>query len=206
MSKQIADELNQLGGTRMHLLAAEQMDDERMQQLRKEVTAMFATKLTTRGRAWWTLGLGSSLLFIVLGIWGVLQGSPDESLRVIWSLYTLANAAMAVFSAYVLWRGVFDARWGLMLSKLSPAGSLFVALLLIIRAVSEPSLPALAWSVFGVLCVVIAIAIMLYSRVAVFELANREHLLRMELRLLELSQTLTATSAGRQDHKSVEGT
>jgi hypothetical protein len=195
MIDQSEERVDESDSLRTKLLDTEPLDSERMNKLKEEVTRVYTTKLTKKHMAWWILGLYLSVLFSILGTVVLLRVSLDGTLVVIWWTYTLSNVAMIGFSAYVLWRGVFDVRWAIALGKLSPAASLFIALLLIMQAVFDPSLPALAWSIFGILWVVIAVAITVYNRIVGTELANREQLLRLELRLVELTEKLAANSA-----------
>lgn len=175
---------------RAQLLAVEGLEIDKMNELLAQTRTMFAVRLSNRARIGWIV---AAVISALLAIWGGLvlafASDLDGHVTVIWWVYTAANVFMVACSGLVLWRGVFDVRWGMALAKLSPAASLFIALLLVMRAVSEPSLPALGWSVFGVVCLVVAIGITLYNRIVAAELANREHLLRLELRLLELAET-----------------
>ena len=196
MAEQRPSESRESAGARERLLAAEGVDAVKMTRLRNELTNVFTAKLTSRGICWWVAGLCSSLLFAA---WGACilfsDAGMDDFLTAIWWIYTAANVLMAAFSGYVLWRKEFDYRWGLTLSKLSPAASLIIALLIIMRAVTEPTVSALAWALFGlILLSFFALAITLYNRIVVADLGNREQLLRLELRLVELAERFQEAS------------
>src|SRR5690242_16821425 len=107
MAEQFPDKAEASSGLRAHLLAAERMDDQRLAALQEELAQVFAAKLTPRGRIWWVWGLSSSTLFAIFGAVVLVHSQLDETLSVIWWMYTLGNVAMLGFSAYVLWRGVF---------------------------------------------------------------------------------------------------
>ncbi len=91
----------------------------------------------------------------------------------------------AVNAATILWRGEADKRRGSRRSRLSLAIALASAVLLTLQAVTHPTIPMLAWALFGMIWVIVSAANKVISRVTLAELTMREQLLRLELRLAE---------------------
>lgn len=176
---------------RAHLLSAEPADAGRMEKLRMEADSMYIKKLTRAGRAWWWISLVAAVVFAVYGAVALAHLSQaDVPLQAIWWLYTVSNVAMIGLAVFVLKRNALDFRHMAAAGKISPAASLIVSVLLLVRTISEPSIPALAWAIFGIVWLVFSLAIALYNRVIGAELATREQVLRLELRVAELMESL----------------
>jgi hypothetical protein len=176
---------------RAHLLSAEPADAGRMEKLRMEADSMYIKKLTRAGRAWWWISLVAAVVFAVYGAVALAHLSQaDVPLQAIWWLYTVSNVAMIGLAVFVLKRNALDFRHMAAAGKISPAAALIVSVLLLVRTISEPSIPALAWAIFGIVWLVFSLAIALYNRVIGAELATREQVLRLELRVAELMESL----------------
>ena len=174
---------------RERLLAMEPPDPNRAQQLRKEMQDMFATPLNARTRFWWIFGCTASVLFALWGTLILVWGDLDGYLRVVWGVYTAAQIAFIVYAVHVLRSGVFKLRHFMrFIAIVSPGGSLTCAVALIARSVQFPTPLSLVWAIFGLLCVMVALAWILHGRIVQSELTTREHLLRLELRLMEGSE------------------
>ena len=144
---------------RAHLLSAEPADAGRMEKLRMEADSMYIKKLTRAGRAWWWISLVAAVVFAVYGAVALAHLSQaDVPLQAIWWLYTVSNVAMIGLAVFVLKRNALDFRHMAAAGKISPAASLIVSVLLLVRTISEPSIPALAWAIFGIVWLVTLMA------------------------------------------------
>ena len=176
------------------LLDAEPVSPARRQRLEQEINAMFENKLSHGGRVYWSVSLAAAVALAALGAAVLAWGRMDGPLRAVWWVYTLANVGFVVLAAGVLRAGRLDVRrfasWG----KLSPALTLLIVILLLARAVAEPTTEAVLWVLFGITCLIVALTVVLYSRMTAAELVQREQLLRVELRVVELTERLGAAA------------
>ena len=106
----------------------------------------------------------------------------------IWTIFTIAMAISAFYSGRILWAGKVNLRNKPRRARVTLFISLTIAVLLIIQAVTHPTIPMLAWAVNGVMWVIVAAANKVISRVELSELATREAMLRLELRLAESAE------------------
>jgi hypothetical protein len=174
---------------RDRLLAEEPLNENRRVQLQKEIEQMSEGPLTAKQRAWWIFSLAASVIFSIWGACILVLAPMDGYLMGVWGLYTAANVALAVYAIGVLRTGVFRLRKFMrFIAVVSPGGSLACAVLLIARSISSPTIVSLIWAVFGVLCVMVALAWILHGRIVQAELATREQLLRLELQILNLRE------------------
>ena len=183
------DKSNEPGGIRAHLLESEPPNVERMQRLHQEIQAVFTQSLTPAKRTSWIVVFVISVVLTNVGIarlWHMPQ--TDLPMQAIWWLFTFTMLLNALFAARVLWRGTVDLRRMAAFQKISVPATLSVAILLIIQALEHPTLVALGWALFGMIWLVVAMAILLYNRIVAAELATRETLLRLELRMVEFAE------------------
>jgi hypothetical protein len=172
---------------REKLLATEPPDAARARQLEQEIANMWTQKLTKMQRFCWTLGMiAAGAMAIPAGVVSACYMS-DGWMRAIWWIYTAGNVAMAIFSFYILRRGSFSLPQGLSMGKISSALTFAIAMLLVVRAIANPNMEALAFAIFGILWFLLAIGINLWNRIIVAEAKTREQFLQLELRLLEKS-------------------
>ena len=120
---------------RDQLLNAEPPDPARQEQLLNQIGNIFQTPLTTKSRFWWIFSLVASILFAVWGALIVFLAEIDVYLRVVWSVYTVAQVAFIVYACHVLRSGFFRLRHFLrFITFVSPGGSLLCAATLSARA------------------------------------------------------------------------
>ena len=176
---------------RARLLDAEPVSAAHRRRLEQELNAMFDDLLSRRARWYWRAALIAAIALACLGAAVLAWGRGLDGFgRAIWWTYTLANAAFAVFAGWVLRRGRLDIRRLLAVSKLSPALTLLITLLLFIRAANNPTPEAVLWVLFGIICLLVALAVTVYNRVVAAEWRQREQALRMELRIEDLIERL----------------
>ena len=171
---------------RARLLGEEPVSPARREQLQQEVCNVFEQKLTRGWRVYWAAGLVAAVAFAAFGGAVLIYGRMDGFLRGVWWLYTLANAGFVFLAAYILRAGRIDLRRFMQWAKLSPALTLLIVLLLFARAAAAPSLESVLWVLFGLICLLVALAVTILNRVGTAELSQREQVLRLELRVLEL--------------------
>ena len=181
---------------RARLLEAEPVNPDRRRRLEQEITGMFEHRLSRGGRLYWTISLVAAAAFAALGAAVLARSETDGFLKIVWWVYTLANAGFVALAAAILRAGRLDVRRFLGWAKLSPALTLVVVSILFARAANDPSTEALLWVLFGIICLLVALAVTVYNRVVSAELAQREQMLRLELRVLELTERLGTDGAG----------
>jgi O-antigen/teichoic acid export membrane protein len=167
------------------LLAAEPFDADRAERLEREIATMWCGKLTRGRRVYWSMSLVGTLVFSVTGCFVLALTRMDSIFAVIWGILTIANAAAAVYLGMMLRRGAMDIRTFVSLGKIAPALSLAIVLLLVIRCIDAPSLEGLAWALFGIVLLVLSVAIVIWNRILHAEAATREQILRLQLVLME---------------------
>jgi hypothetical protein len=184
---------------RARLLDAEPVSPSRRRRLEQEISGMFNFKLSRGGRRYWAISLAAAVFFTIFGI-GMLimcrMNRVDTFIQIIWWIYTLANAGFVILAARILQRGELDVQRLLIWAKLSPALTLLITLLLFVRAINKPTIEAVLWVLFGIICLLMAMAIIIYNRVVASEMRQREHVLRMELRLEDLIERLGPDDEG----------
>jgi hypothetical protein len=181
-------------GLRARLLGVEPTNVDRLEKLKQEMQTVYIETLQTRTRASWIISLAASLAGAAFGAYVTRHinmpanlGSPG-ALRAVWGLFTLSMIGTAAYSAFVLRRGQIDSRQRMTRARLRLMISLAIAVLLVIQAVSHPTVPMLAWALLGVIGVIISATNRVLSRVTLAEQATRESLLRLELRLAEQAE------------------
>ena len=175
---------------RARLLGAEAVSAARRERLEQEVAAMFEAKLSRGGRVGWGMALAAAVAFAVFGGVVLSRGGVgmDAPVRLIWCFYALANVGFATFAAGVLRAGRVDVRRLAGMGKWSPALTLLITLLLLVRAMHRPTIEGVLWVVFGVVCLIGAVGVVVYNRIATAEMGQREQMLRLELRLVEMGE------------------
>jgi len=175
---------------RQKLLGSEPVDAERLSRLQAQLARLSEHRLTPLMRIWWTIGLACAVLFAGFGGYISVATRIDVPLRVVWFLYTAGNLFVAAFAIVLLRRGRSEPRFffyfGMVIATL--AVGCFVALLC--RAASSSTTAALLGAGFGGLCVLVDLILILYGRIAWAHLSTKEHLLRLELLLLDSRRNL----------------
>ena len=142
--------------------------------------------LKPRYRKWWIISLIASILFAVGGTFLAIFADIDLSLRAIWGTYAMANTLWAAYSFRILRSNRFDRRQYGRFVMMIPAACLAIAIVLFCRAVTSPSNENLVWFVFGVMCLLLDLAMILYGRIVGAEWAARENALRVELLMIDI--------------------
>jgi hypothetical protein len=170
---------------REKLISSEPVPPERLRRLEEEILQLTEHRLSKRARIWWSFGLACSILFAGFGGFVAIASSIDLPLRIVWWLYTIGNVFVVCFASILLRRGRGEPRmffwFGVGIVTL--AVGCFVALLC--RAGASPSTDAAIGVGFGEFCVLIDLILFLYGRVAWAHLSTQEHLLRLELLILD---------------------
>lgn len=181
---------NESGDLRSRLLELEPLNPDLSERFHKEILTVFEQKLTGGWKVFWLAGFFAALVFMGWGALVAIAGDIDPFLRVVWALYATANLAFSVYAVSVLRKGALDLRQLFSVLLLAPVGGLLIAVVLYARAAALQTNEAMLWASFGGMCLMIALFWALFNRLTRVELANREQLLRLELRLLELAERL----------------
>jgi len=177
---------NEPNSLRAHLLNVEPFDENRRQILEQEIRAMSGNQLQPRHRKWWILSLSASILFAGYGTFLTVAASMDISLHVIWSIYAIANLLWAIYSFYVLRTNRFDRQHYARFLAIIPAVCLAITIILFYRAAVTPTNENLLWAIFGVMCLLMNLAMILYGRIVGAEWSAKENALRLELLLIDI--------------------
>jgi hypothetical protein len=168
------------------LLDVEPISVAHRQRLEQEIHNMFEQKLSRGWRVYWTISLVAAAGFAALGAAVLFRGDADGFIRGVWWVYILANLGFVLLAGHILRSGKLNVRRFQNWAKLSPALTLAIVVLLFIRAVGRPTTEAVLWVLFGVVCLLLALSITVYNRIVTAEMSQREQVLRLELRLMEL--------------------
>jgi len=170
---------------RASLLDSEPVNAERLHQLQEQIASISEHRLTRLMRIWWVIGLACAVLFAGFGGFISVATRIEVPLRVVWCLYTAGNLFVAGFAIVLLRRGRSEPRlffyFGMVIATL--AVGCFVSLLC--RAASSSTTETLLGAGFGGLCVLVDLILILYGRIAWAHLSTKEHLLRLELLILD---------------------
>jgi hypothetical protein len=173
------------GSLRANLLGAEPVNADRLRRLQQQIAGISEHRLTPLMRIWWIFGLASAILFAGFGGFISIATRIDVPLRVVWCLYTSGNLFVAVFAIVLLRRGRAEPRmffyFGIVIVTL--AVGCFVSLLC--RAAASSTMEGVLGAGLGGLCVLVDLILILYGRIAWAHLATKEHLLRLELLILD---------------------
>jgi len=173
---------------RDNLFHAEPMSRDRQQRFREELAQIVEPTLPRGHRLYYMI----SLACVTIGIPGAVCGLVlDAGHRWIWGLNLLVLAPVAGWILYILWRGAEPFRAMQGLSKAFVGLSLFAAFLLISRGIQQPSLDAILWALLGMLVFLLTSSINLWNRVISAERTTREHILRLEYRIADMSSRLS---------------
>jgi hypothetical protein len=175
---------------RSTLLDSEPLAPDRLQHLEKQIGYLSDYRLGKGMRLWWSIGLGSSILFGIFGTAVTMSNLVDWPLRIVWLLYTIGNLGFACFATWLLRRGraepVLFFWFGVVICML--AAGCFAALLY--RAAASNTNATALWVGFAEFCVLIDVLLILYGRIKWMHLSTKEHLLRLELLVLDLKTKL----------------
>lgn len=179
---------NEPGDLGARLLDIEPISAARREALEQEIQSMFEHKLSRGWRVYWALSAVAAVGFAALGAVVLAGGRMDGFVRAVWWVYTLANVGFVLLALHVLRTGRLNVLRFMNWAKLSPALTLVIVTLLFIRALGQPTTGSLLWVLFGLICLLVALAATLYNRVVAAELVQREQMLRLELRVIELAE------------------
>lgn len=176
---------------RQRLLDAQDMTPALRDAYRNGITELLQHKLTLRTRLLLTPLLLATLAFTAVGLRALLFYYRGAMLYGVWMVFTCICAAAAVWIGAAIWRGRYY--WSSLFSvadAFAVAAVVMTVLMLVAgtRAASDPA------STFGVLyaltLLITCIGWSVYNRIAAAELCTREHALRIECRLADLSRRL----------------
>ena len=166
---------NELNSLRRILLNVQPVDENRRQHLEQEIRAMSENRLQPRHRKWWILSLAASILFAGYGAFLAIVFNMDISLHVIWWFYALANVLWAFYSFRILRTNRFDRRQYGRLVAMIPAACVAITIILFCRAAVSPTNENLLWAGFGVMCLLLNLAMILYGRIVGAEWSAKEN-------------------------------
>lgn len=175
---------------RTQLLAAESVNADRLRALHEQIAILSENRLTKGMRIWWIIGLAAAIAFSGFGAYVAFASRIDLPLRIVWWLYTLGNLFVAAFAVMLLRRGRAEPRLFFWFGNVIAALAIGCLVALLCRAATSPGVETLLGAGFGGLCVLIDLILILYGRIAGAHLATKEHLLRLELILLDLKSRL----------------
>lgn len=176
--------MSNVNSLRENLLNCEPISQDRQQRFREELTQIVEPKLTRSHNLYYML----SLACIVIGIPGALCGLLlDANHRWMWALNLLVFIPMACWILYILRRGAEPLRTMQSLSKAFVGLSAVAAFSLISLGVQNPSLDSVLWALLGMLMFLLTSSINIWNRVNTAERITREHILRLEYQIANLT-------------------
>jgi len=170
---------------RESLFNAEPISPDRQQRFRGELAQILEPRLSRGYRLYYIMALVGLIAGLPGAVCGVLL---DAEHRWIWALFLLVCTAFAGCILYILRRGAEPLRIMQGMSKAFAGIGALVAGLLIFYGLQSPSLASVLWALLGVLVFLLTSFINLWNRVITAELTMREHILRVEYRLADLTR------------------
>jgi hypothetical protein len=170
---------------RESLFNAEPISPDRQQRFRGELAQILEPRLSRGYRLYYIMALVGLIAGLPGAVCGVLL---DAEHRWIWALFLLGCTAFAGWILYILRRGAEPLRIMQGMSKAFAGIGALVAGLLIFHGLQGPSLASVLWALLGVLVFLLTSFINLWNRVITAELTMREHILRVEYRLADLTR------------------
>ncbi|MFO0944050.1 MAG: hypothetical protein U0930_25220 [Pirellulales bacterium] len=180
---------------REKLLDVQEMSSELRDLYRSKLTPMLEHQLSPRSRVGLVALLVLLILFVTVGLRSLIFFDPGPFIYSVWAIFTTICAGGALWIAASLWYGSFlwQSYW-----KLADGFTLGIALITVLSlrmGVNESSSVAASLCVFPLLGICIAWS--LHNRIAAAELTSKEHMLRIECRLTELSKRLQNEAGNR---------
>lgn len=169
------------------LFHAEPISLERQRRFREELDEITNPRLPRSHRLYYTV----SLIGFAIGIPGAVCGFLfDAEHRWIWGLNLVALIPAAGWILYILRRGAEPLRTMQGLSKAAVGFSVLAAFVLIYVGIQNPSLVSVFWALLGLMLFLLTSSINLWNRVIAAEITTREHVLRLEYRIADLTSRL----------------
>ncbi|HWB11679.1 MAG TPA: hypothetical protein VG826_20780 [Pirellulales bacterium] len=181
---------------RQQLLETQDMSPALRDACRKEIAALSQHTLTPRTSGLLVLLLLATLLFAAVGLRAMLFHYRGPLLYGVWTTFTLASAAGAVWIGVSLWQGRFQWKSYFPVADAFTVAAAVISVLTLLMGARAPADPASSFAtLYALTFLVICVAWSIHSRIAAAELAAREHSLRIECRLADL--------AGRMQRPSI---
>jgi hypothetical protein len=175
---------------RERLLDAQQTTPALREEYSRALVAIQYHRLTPRTRAVAWAALLGCLTGAVLCVRAAVIHHEKPDARIILPTYATIAVLAAGWIAWVLWRGGFARRSSF--AVVEWLGGVFVSVFVavtLLRGMQDPSNPASSFSaVLAVLLVTVGFAWGTGNRIAAATLETREHLLRLESKLVELTE------------------
>ena len=175
---------------RNRLIEFEPLSAERNQKLEQEIRTMFEPKMSSWEKAYWGFGAAGSLMFAVCAVPMVFVAPVTTNVRVIWGIWGVINAVVAVFLIWRITKGSMNLGQQFAAGKASTGVAMLIAVLLLMNAIAYPTLENLAWGLVGVIGLVLAASIAVHNQVLLAELNGKEQALTLEYRLAEVLEKL----------------
>ena len=181
---------------RQQLLDAQNMSPTLRDVCHKEIAVLSQHTLTPRTSGLLVLLLLAMLLFTAVGLRALMFHYQGALLYGVWTIFTLASAAGALWIGGSLRRGRFQWRSYFPIADAFAVAAAATTVLTLLMGTRSPENPSSSFTVlYALTFLVICIAWSLHNRIAAAELAAREQALRIECRLVDL--------AGRMQRPSV---
>jgi hypothetical protein len=181
---------------RQQLLDVQDMSPALRDACRKEVAALSQHTLTPRTSGLLVLLLLAMLLFTAVGLRALIFHYRGALLYGVWTIFTLASSAGALWIGASLWRGRFEWRSYFPIADAFTVAATAITVLTLLMGTRAPADPASSFTaLYALTFLVICVAWSVHNRIAAAELAAREQALRIECRLVDL--------AGRMQRPSV---
>jgi hypothetical protein len=140
---------------------------------------------------YWGLSVAGSTTFALCALVIALFAPVEMSVRALWGSLGAVNALAAVFIALALRKRSMNLRHQFALGKAFVGVTMLITMLILINAISRPSLENLAWGLVGLTSFVLIVMIALHNQIVFSELNTRERSLQLEYRLAELIEKLS---------------
>lgn len=185
---------------RENLLSAEPINPDRQQRFREDLAQIVEPTLPRGHRLYYTL----SLVCIAIGIPGALCGLVlDADHRWIWGLNLVVLVPMACWILYILRRGAEPFRAMQSMSKAFVGLSVGAAFLLIYLGIQNPTLDSVLWVLLGILIFLLTSSINIWNRVLSAERMTREHILRLEYQVADLTSRFAPSNGDPENTTSM---
>jgi hypothetical protein len=176
---------------RQRLIEIEPLSTKRNEDLQKEIQAMFEPKMSAWEKFYWSFGVLGCAMNAVGCIAFAVFAPAELAMKAVWGALGVGNAVAAVFVLRRMRKGSMNLQQQFAAGKAAVGVAMFIAVLILINAINNPSLQNLAWGLCGVIGLVLAAAIAIHNRVLSAELNSREQLLQLQYRLAELAEKLS---------------
>lgn len=180
---------------RRQLIEAQDMSPALRDACHKEIAALSQDTLTPRTSGLLVLLLLAMILFTGVGLRALIFHYRGALLCGVWTTFTLASAAGALWVGASLWRGRLRWKSYFPIADAFTVAATVITVLTLLMGTRAPADPASSFTaLYALTFLVICVAWSVHNRIAAAELAAREQALRIECRLVDLAGRIQGPS------------